>query len=179
MSSIWGFQLVFGLPILFPPSPPWCMPPKCLSPASDAKTTDLYHDCKWGRCFFPCIKGKGLRHRKRFPWPPITDLTKSPICHLHYCKLMKTQLKSELQKVFQINPILIYFFFSNSERHVVLLCVLSGNHSQAVSHVLGLSPHPDYEQKCQQSHDLLPCPCSPQCTIKQILFNMFCNVFFP
>lgn len=46
MSSVCGFQLVFGPPILYPSSPPQCMSPKCLSPASDAKTTDLYHDFK-------------------------------------------------------------------------------------------------------------------------------------
>lgn len=56
------------------------------------------------------VKGRGIGKDSLDPPSPITDLTKSPISHLHYYKLMKTQLKCELQEVFQINPILIYFF---------------------------------------------------------------------
>lgn len=59
--------------------------------------------------------------------------------------------QTEFQEIFQINPITI-LLFPNSENLVAVLFVLSGDHPQAVSHILLMSSHLDYEQLLASNH---------------------------
>lgn len=103
------------------------------------------------------VNGRGIG--REVPLTLNTGLTKSSISHLHYCTFMKTQFKSEFQEVFQISPIPTLSFLIPKRR--VVLCILSGDNSQAVSHILVPTSRWWATMSAITSHVLLPPPCHP------------------